>query len=108
MVSGAATDFEAVAEEIGVAAAGQRFVFKNSSLRPAFLLKVDGLAFFFFLLSTAKGTLGLVSREKEKVEPMLREKLISKPWLVSAWQKCKHLMAKEELASSNAVILAYF
>ena len=108
MVSGAATDFEAVAEEIGVAAAGQRFFFKNSSLRPAFLLKVDGLAFFFFLLSKAKGTLCLVSREKEKVEPMLREKLISKPWLVSAWQKSKHLMAKEELASSTAVILAYF
>ena len=56
MVSGAATDFEAVAEEIGVAAAGQRFFFKNSSLRPAFLLKVDGLAFFFFLLSKAKDT----------------------------------------------------
>ena len=108
MVSGAATDFEAVAEEIGVAAAGQRFFFKNSSLRPAFLLKVDGLAFFFFLLSKAKGTLGLVSREKEKVEPMLREKLISMPWLVSAWQKSKHLMAKEELASSAAVILVYF
>ena len=46
MVSGAATDFEAVAEEIGVAAAGQRFFFKNSSLRLAFLLRVDGLAFF--------------------------------------------------------------
>ena len=25
-----------------------------------------------------------------------------------AWQKSKHLMAKEELASSTAVILAYF
>ena len=36
--------------------------------RRAFLLRVDGLAFFFFLLSKAKGTLGLVSREKEKVD----------------------------------------
>ena len=62
----------------------------------------------FFLLSKAKGTLGLVSREKAKVEPMLREKLISMPWLVSVWQKSKHLMAKGELASSTAVILVYF
>ena len=104
----AATELEAVAEEMGVTASGQRFFFKKSRLRLAFLLRVDGLAFFFFLLSKAKGTLCLVSREKEKVEPMLREKLISKPWLVSAWQKSKHLMAKEELASSTAVILAYF
>ena len=104
----AATDLEAVAEKMGVTAAGQRFFFKKSSLRLAFLLRVDGLAFFFFLLSTAKGTLCLVSREKEKVEAMLREKLISIPWLVSAWQKSKHLTAKEELASPIAVILAYF
>ena len=52
-------------------------------MRLAFLLRVDGLAFFFFLLSKAKGTLCLVSREKEKVEPMLREKLLSMPWLVT-------------------------
>ena len=104
----AATDLEAVAEKMGVTAAGQRFFFKKSSLRLAFLLRVDGLAFFFFLiLSKAKGVLCLVSREKEKVEPMLREKLISIPWLVSAWQKSKHLMAKEELASPIAVILVY-
>ena len=108
MVLVAATDLEAVAEEMGVTAAGQRFFFKKSRLRLAFLLRVDGLAFFFFLLSKAKGTLCLVSREKEKVEPMLREKLISKPWLVSAWQKSKHLTAKEELASPIAVILVYF
>ena len=108
MVLVAATDLEAVAEKMGVTAAGQRFFFKKSSLRLAFLLRVDGLVFFFFLISKAKGALCLVSREKEKVEPMLREKLISKPWLVSAWQKSKHLMAKEELASSTAVILVYF
>ena len=29
------------------------------------------------------------------------------PWLVSVWQKSKHLMAKEELALSTAVILVY-
>ena len=108
MVLVAATELEAVAEEMGVTAAGQRFLFKKSFLRLAFLLRVDGLAFFFFLLSTAKGILCLVSREKEKVEPILREKLISMPWLVTAWQKSKHLVAKEELASHIAVILVHF
>ena len=29
-------------------------------------------------------------------------------WLVSAWQKSKHLVAKEELASHIAVILVHF
>ena len=55
MVLVAAIDLEAVAEEMGVTTAGQRFFFKKSSLRLAFLLRVDGLAFFFFLLSMAKG-----------------------------------------------------
>ena len=38
----------------------------------------------------------LVSREKEKLELILREKLKALPWLASAWQKAKHWDAKEE------------
>ena len=101
---------EAVAEEMGVTAAGQRFFFKKSSLRLAFLLRVEGLAFFFFFffVAKAKGAFCLVSKEKEKVELMVREKLISMPWLVSDWQKARHLMAREESVSPTAVILVYF
>ena len=47
----------------------------------------------------------LVSREKENVEPIEREKLKALPWLASAWQKSKHLDAKEESLSTTAVIL---
>ena len=32
----------------------------------------------------------LLSREKENLESMLREKLKALPWLASAWQKAKH------------------
>ena len=87
---------------MGVTAAGQRFFFKKSRLRLAFLLRVDGLAFFFFLLSKAKGTLCLVSREKEKLEPIEMENLKDWPWLASAWQNSMHLEAREE---SSSVIL---
>ena len=44
-------------------------LFRNSSLRFAFLRRVDGLAFFL----VAKVSLHLVSRVKEKVDPMLSE-----------------------------------
>ena len=101
------TGLEAVAEKMGVTAAGQRFFFKKSSLRLAFLLRVEGLAFFFFV-AKAKGAFCLVSKEKEKVELMVSEKLISMPWLVSDWQKARHLMAREESVSPTAVILVYF
>ena len=99
---------EAVAEKMGVTAAGQCFFFKKSSLRLAFLLRVEGLAFFFFFVAKAKGAFCLVSKEKEKVELMVREKLIPMPWLVSDWQKARHLMAREESVSPTAVILVYF
>ena len=109
MVLVAAISLEAVAEEMGVTAAGQCFFFKKSSLRLAFLLRVEGLAFFlFFFGAKAKGAFCLVSKEKEKVELMVREKLISMPWLVSDWQKARHLMAREESVSPTAVILVYF
>ena len=89
-------------------AAGFCFLFKNSSLRLAFLLIVEGLGIFLkvaLLLVSKAGTLSLVSREKEKAEPIEREKLKALPWLASVWQKSKHLVTKEESLSPTAVIL---
>ena len=83
-------------------ATGFCFFSKNSFLRLAFLLSVEGL---FFLVPEDMGALPLVSREKEKVEPMEREKLKATPWLLSAWQKSKHLEAKLGSLSPTAVIL---
>ena len=83
-------------------AAGFCFFSKNSFLRLAFLLRVEGL--LFFLVPGDKGTLPLVSREKEKMEPMETEKLKATPWLLSAWQKSKHLEAKLGSLSPTAVI----
>ena len=81
--------FKGLAEAEG-SAAGFSFFFKNSSLRLAFLLLVDGLGIFFWvalLLVSKAGTFSLVSREKEKVEPMEREKLKAKPWPANTWQQ---------------------
>ena len=50
----------------------------------------------------------LASRVREKVALMEREKLKAKPWPTSAWQKSRHLAAKEESLSPTAVILVYF
>ena len=84
--------------------AGWCFLFRNSSLRFAFLRRVDGLAFFL----VAKVSLHLVSRVKEKVDPMLSENWKALPWLDSAWQKARHLVAREESVSSTLAILVYF
>ena len=70
------------------------FFLRNSSLLLAFLLWVEGLVRFF--ARVAFTFFPLVSREKEKVEPILRVKLNSLPWLASAWQKAMHCDAKEE------------
>ena len=92
----------AAAEDEG---AGFCFFFKNSSLRLAFLLRVEGLGFFFLKGPTlVSKVLFLVSREKENVEPIEREKLKTVPWLASTWQKSKHLDAKEESLTPTAVI----
>ena len=69
-------------------AAGLCFFFRNSALRLAFLLCVEGLT--FFLVRGAEPLLSLVSREKEKVESILMEKENALPWLTNAWQKAKH------------------
>ena len=79
------------------------FLKMNSSLRLAFLLCVEGL--FFFLLIGSTIAFLLVSKEKEKEGPMLREKLKVWPWLASAWQKSMHLETRAELTSPTAVIL---
>ena len=72
---------------------------------------VDGL-FFFQALSweTEWGAISLVSREKEKLEPRVREKENAIPWLDSALQKSKHLMAKGDSSPiAEAVIVeSYF
>ena len=57
------------------------FLFRNSSLLLAFLLCVEGLDLFFTRLEFP--LVFLVSRVKEKVELMVREKWKSMPWLAS-------------------------
>ena len=52
--------------------------------------------------------LPLASREKEKLEPMEREKLKAKPWPANTWQMSRHLAAKEESLSSTATIVVNF
>ena len=80
-------------------------MFRKASLRLAFLLMVDGLGFFLSgILAWISKASPLVSREKEKFELMVRENLNAKPWLFSAWQKSKHLLAKS--VSPTAVILS--
>ena len=61
-------------------------MFRNTSLRLAFLLRVDGLGFFLSgILAWMSKANPLVSREKEKLEPMVRENLKAEPWLLSVW-----------------------
>ena len=85
------------------------FFLKNSSRRLAFLLRVDGLGFFlkFSFPLVSKGG-NVVLREKEKLEPAVRVKLKVKPWLISVWQRSRHLEAKEDSLSPSAVIFVYF
>ena len=80
-------------------------MFRNTSLRLAFLLRVDGLGFFLSgILAWMSKATPLVSREKEKLEPMVRENLKAEPWLLSVWQKSRHLVANS--VSPTAVILS--
>ena len=81
------------------------FFFRNCALRLAFLLCVEGLG--FFRVTGAKAWPSLVSREKLKVDPILREKLKAFPWPASAWQKAKHWDARE-VSSSQSVAAAIF
>ena len=61
-------------------------IFWNCSFLLAFLLRVEGLG---FLLARGMGdsSFPLVSRERLKVEPMVREKVKGLPLSTSAWQR---------------------
>ena len=83
------------------------FLFRKSSFLFAFLLSCEGLSFFFIPSSGVVTFLGsrevdfsLVSREKEKLEPIDREKENFCPWLDSAWQNSKHLIVRAKFSSS--------
>ena len=77
------------------------FLARKSSLRLAFLFRVDEL--FFFLIFVGRVALpSLVS--KEKVEPMVMESLKSLPWRARAWQKSRHWVAREESISLTVVV----
>ena len=78
------------------------FRFMYSSLRLAFLLRVERLDLF---LASGLAAFFLVSREKENPEAVVKEKLKAWPWLASAWQKSMHLEAREVSTSATAVIL---
>ena len=85
------------------------FLLRYSSLRLAFLLRVEGLFLFLTVVTGASlPSLALASREKVKAEPMVTENLNSNPWRASAWQKSMHWEFREELSSLAAVILANY
>ena len=97
VASAAATGVVSTVVALGEISAGESeaedeeklsFFLKNSSLRLAFLLWVEGRVRFFPRVEFT--FLSRVSREKEKEELMVRLKLKSLPWLVSVWQKARH------------------
>ena len=71
------------------------FFFMNCSFLRRFLLSVEGLGFFFLIIfSTGEVAFSLVSRLKEKVEPMVREKEMVCPLFARAWQKSRHCFSR--------------
>ena len=86
-------------------AAGFNFLFRNSALRLAFRLRVDGVGFFFadaIILVSKTGASSLVSREKQKLEPVERENLKALPLLLSARQN-SNLMPRRSLSSTEDI-----
>ena len=82
------------------------FLFRNSCLRFAFLLRVDGLFLGPCLVLAGKvSLLSFVSKEKVKVEPMVRTNLKSLPCFASAWQKSMHLVSREESRPFEGVVI---
>ena len=79
------------------------FRFRNSSFLFRFLLKVDGLAFFFFFSTTFVVAVPLVSKEKVKEVPVwVRLRVNFWPLLASAWQRSRHWLS---MAGSPPVII---
>ena len=72
---------------------GDCFLRRKSSFLLWFLLRVEGLV-LFLATGVAGVSFSWVAREKEKEEPMEREKVKDLPWLSSAWQNSRHLEAK--------------
>ena len=69
------------------------FLCRNSSFLFWFLLNVEGLDFFFFFCITGVVP-SLVSREKVKEEPRVRERLKAWPLLASTWQNSRHWVSR--------------
>ena len=59
------------------------FFFRNWAPRLAFRFFAEGLI-FFLIIGGVTALAALVSREKERVESILREKLKVWPWLANA------------------------
>ena len=67
---------------------------------------VEGLFLFLAVVSfSVSNAIFIVSREKEKLERSEREKEKANPWLVSAWQKSMHLMARAESPSDIGAVI---
>ena len=66
-----------------------RFLFRNSSLLLASRLIAEGVGFFFFSLE-AKVPFPMVSTEKVKLVPMVKEKEKVRDLPASVWQKSRH------------------
>ena len=85
------------------------FFLRSSSLLLASRLRVDGVFFFFW---GAKTSFPLVSTEKEKLGPMLKEKEKGSDLPASVWQISRHWdtsLASSSLSCDIAVIFtAYF
>ena len=80
---------------------GVVFLLGNSSFLLWFLLNLEGLS-FFFRVTTLWSTFRLVSREKEKEEPIFKEMLNDCPLLASAWQKSKHWVKRAGSSPATA------
>ena len=80
---------------------GSDLFFRNSALRLPFLRIAEGL----FLFTASGVNFSLVSKEKQKEDPMVSEKVKDLLWPASAWQKSMHLEAREE--SAVAIFLRY-
>ena len=74
------------------------FLFKNSDLLLASLLRVEGVFFFFFPFE-AEASFPLVSNEKEKLSPRIKVKEKVGHLLANVWQKSKHWDTSAALSS---------
>ena len=79
------------------------FFFRNCSFLLAFLLKVEGLG-FFLARGVGDFSFPMVSRERVKVEPIVREKVKGVPLSTSAWQSSRHFDFRLGSTSLTAAI----